>query len=561
MRRTLALARTLMDSVPKGRKLFIYAVLLATLASSSSVALMGVSAWLLSFAAMAPPVLYLQPAAVGVRAFAISRGVFRYVERIVGHDLALRMQSALRLRVYDKLSATTLIGRRRGDLLTRVVADVEAINDLVVRVVIPFLSAGLVVVATTVMFAVLNWPTAIALLLTAVLAGVELPLWTQRASLAVDEAAVPTRGRLADGVRELARTSTDLVAYGADDAALQKLLAVDDELREQEARGAWIRGIATAGQLVAAGIAVLAALYFGTQALGAGALDQRMLAVLVLTPLALHVVLGTFAQAAQTYTRARSSLDRISEVLEAEPVGTGDVIPGDGDPGLVFDGVTIGWPVPGGDAAVVQEDVSLTVAPGERVALVGQSGVGKTTVAATAMGLIPPLAGHVERGGRVGYLEQDAHIFATTVAENVKIGDKDATDDDVTVALAKAGLPMDPERRIGESGTTLSGGERRRLALARLLVGQRDLIILDEPTEHLDRETATALMEDVWAAFEDHPVLVITHDPDVVERCTRVVRLVPEGAPARRHAEPIVRNERWGEVNEPGNDEVPPQPI
>jgi len=292
MRRTLTLAVTLMDAVPKGRRRFLWAVLLAMLASSSSVALMGVSAWLLSFAAMAPPVLYLQPAAVLVRAFAISRAVFRYVERLFGHDLALRMQSALRIRVYDKLAATTLIGRRRGDLLTRVIADAAAINDLVVRVVIPFASAALVVLATTVMFAVFNWPTALFLLLTAVLAGVVLPMWTQRASLAVDTAAVPTRGRLADGVRELARTSTDLVAYGAGDATLERLLAVDDELREQEARGAWIRGIATGGQLVAAGIAVLAALFFGTQALEAGALDPRMLAVLVLTPLAMHEVLG-----------------------------------------------------------------------------------------------------------------------------------------------------------------------------------------------------------------------------------------------------------------------------
>ncbi|MFD0867474.1 ABC transporter transmembrane domain-containing protein, partial [Tessaracoccus lubricantis] len=242
-RPVVALARDLMDEVPKGRRRFLLAVLLAMLASSSSVALLGVSAWLLSFAAMAPPVLYLQPAAVGVRAFAISRGVFRYVERIVGHDLALRMQTALRVRVYERLAATTLIGRRRGDLLTRVVADVTAIQDLVVRVVIPFVSAAVVVVGTTAMFAVFNWPTALALLVTALLAGVVLPWWTQRASLAVDLAAGPARGRLADGVREVARTSTDLVAYGADGAALERLLEVDDELRRLEARGAWIRGI------------------------------------------------------------------------------------------------------------------------------------------------------------------------------------------------------------------------------------------------------------------------------------------------------------------------------
>ena len=521
MRNVLTMARDLLDAVPKGRRRFLLAVLLATLASSSSVALMGVSAWLLSFAAMAPPVLYLQPAAVGVRAFAISRGVFRYVERLVGHDVALRMQTALRVRVYDKLSATTLIGRRRGDLLTRVVSDVAAIQDLVVRVVIPFVSAAIVVVAASIGFAVLEWRAALALFVTAVLAGVVLPLWTQRLSLEADLAATPTRGRLADGVRELSRTATDLVAYGADEAELDKLLAIDDNLRRIEARGAWIRGVATGGQLLAAGVAVLASLYFGTQAVEAGALDPRFLAVLALTPLALHEVLSTFAQAAQTYTRSRSALGRLGEVLEAEPVGTGDVQPGDGAPGLTLDGVTLGWP---GHAPIL-DGVSLAVAPGERVALVGPSGVGKTTLAATAMGLIPPVAGSVERGGRVGYLEQDAHIFATTVAENVRIGDKDADDDAVADALQRAGLPMPLDRMIGEAGTTLSGGERRRLALARLLVGERDLIILDEPTEHLDRETADALMDDVWRAFDGHPVLVITHDPEVMAASTRVVRL------------------------------------
>ena len=511
--------RDLVASVPKARSRFALAVLFATLASGSSVALMGVSAWLISFAAMAPPVLYLQPAAVGVRAFGISRGVFRYVERLVGHDVALRLQGALRVRIYEKLSGTTLIGRRRGDLLTRVVADVAAVQDLVVRVVIPVASASAVVALTTVLLAVLNWPSALALLATAILAGAVLPLWTQALSLDADTAAVPTRGRLADGVRELSRTTADLVAYGAQAPTLTRLLAVDDELRAQEARGAWIRGVATGGQVAAAGIAVGAALWFGTAAVSAGELDPRFLAVLALTPLALHEVLSTFAQAAQTHTRARSALDRLGEVLAEPPVGRGDAVPGEGgEPGLELRGVAVGWP----GAGTVQQGLELSVAPGEQVAVVGASGTGKTTLAATVMGLIPPLAGEVRRGGRVGYLAQDAHIFATTVAENVRIGNRDATDDDIRTALARAGLALDPGRRIGEAGTTLSGGERRRLAMSRLLVGHPDLVILDEPTEHLDRATATALMDDVWREFADLPLLVLTHDPEVVARCTRI---------------------------------------
>lgn len=519
MRRLLS---ELLEAISHGRRRFVLAILLASLASASSVALMGVSAWLISFAALAPPVLYLQPAAVGVRAFGIARGAFRYVERVVGHDVAIRMQAALRVRLYDKLSGTTLIGRRRGDLLTRVVADATAIQDLVVRVIIPFASASVVVIGTTIMLGVFDVPTAAVLLASAALAGVALPLWTQHMSLLADEAAVPTRGRLADGVRELALNSTDLLAYGADGPELDRLLAIDDQLRQQESRAAWVRGVATGAQVLAAGIAVLAALYFGTSAVASGALDARFLAVLVLTPLALHEVLATFTQAAQTYTRSKAALGRIADLLEAEPVGSGDVTAGeDGPPGLELAGAGLGWPGSG----PVLEDISFTLGGRERVALVGPSGSGKTTIAATAMGLIPPLAGRVRRAGRVGYLAQDAHIFATTVAENVRIGGREADAEAVDDALRRAGLPIDPERLIGEAGTTLSGGERRRLALARLLVGHPELVILDEPTEHLDHETAEALMRDVWDGFADLPLLVITHDPEVIAACDRVIRL------------------------------------
>lgn len=519
---TMRLLRELLAAVPDGRWRLIAATLLAAAASGASVALMGVAGWLLSRAAEMPPVLYLQAAAVGVRFFGISRGVFRYVERLVGHDVALRMQGALRLRTYSKLAGTTLIGRRRGDLLVRVIADVEAILDLVVRVIIPFCSASLVIVGTSLMIGRFSPGVALVLFATAVLAGVVLPWFAQRLSMRMDEDAVPARGRLADDIHQLSRASTDIVAYGAAEHYLKRMLDTDAELRRIEARSAWVRGLATAGQIVAAGIAVVSAILIGGAEVASGALPPVMMAVLVLTPLAMHEVLATLTQAAQTHTRAKAALVRLADVLDAPPVGRGDADQTPANrPGLELVGVTAGWP---GSRPVV-EDFSLSVAPGERVALVGASGIGKTTIAATIMGLIPPIAGEITASGRVGYLAQDAHIFATTVTENVLIGNKDATPSEIDDALARAGLPIERARVLGEAGSTLSGGEARRLALARVLVGERDLWILDEPTEHLDQETASALMRDVWAAAGDQPVLVITHDADVVASCDRVVRL------------------------------------
>jgi len=223
-----------------------------------------------------------------------------------------------------------------------------------------------------------------------------------------------------------------------------------------------------AGQVLAAGIAVVAALVIGGDAVAAGELAPRLLAVLVLTPLAMHEVLNNFTQAAQTLTRARAALGRVVDLLAERPVGRGDTDPtAPAVAGVEFTGVDAGWP----GAEPVVRGFDLTVGEGEKVALVGASGIGKTTLAATAMGLIEPMAGEVT-SGRVGYLAQDAHIFATTIAENVRIGNKDATDVQVASALERAGLTIDPGRIVGEYGATLSGGEARRVALARVLVGE-----------------------------------------------------------------------------------------
>lgn len=513
MRRLL---RDLLRDVPGSWWRLPFAILLAACASAASIALMGVSAWLLSRAAEHPPIMYLNVAVVGVRFFGISRGVFRYTERLVGHDLALRLQGALRLRTYRSLARTTLLGRRRGDLLTRVVADVEAINDLVVRVVLPAASASVIILGTSAMLARFSPASAAVLLVSALLAGGVVPVLAQRATLAADRRAVNARGRLANATRELALGAADLVAYDAEGGYVDRLLSVDAELTAIERRSAWVRGVATAAQILAAGLAVVAAVWIGGNAVATGSLKPRLLAVLVLVPLALHEVLADLTKAATTFTRAAEALRRVREVLDAPPVGSGDreAVTLSGEPGIDLHHVTIGWPT---HPALATVDAH--IGPGERLAVVGPSGIGKTTLAATVLGLIPPQAGDVDVRGSVGYLAQDAHVFATTVAENIRLANKDASDDEIQTALTAAGLALDPQRLLGEGGRNLSGGEARRLALARLLVGRHDVWILDEPTEHLDEATASAVMSDVWSAIADAPTLVITHDERLAAQC------------------------------------------
>jgi len=501
----------------------VLAVLLAGAASGAAIALMGVSAWLISKAAQHPPYLELSVAAVGVRFFGISRGVFRYLERVMGHEVALSMQSALRLKTYQALSKTTLLGRRQGDLLVRVVSDVGAIEDIIVRIVQPFLSAALVVLGVCAMLARFSIGASLAVLVSALIGGIIVPWLTQRFSLRADEQAVPLRGDLGMVTHDLARNAMDLAAYGAKDRFLARMEVVDNAMRRAEDRIAWAKGIGAGLQTLASGIGFIGGLWLGSIAIANGSMGERLLAVLVLVPLALHEVFASFAQAAQTGTRARVALTRVTAIVDAPPIGQGDVETRDPteQPTLHCKNLTIGWP----NYEPVATDLDLDLLPGQAVAIMGPSGVGKTTLAATIMGLIPPVSGDLTTTGKIGYLAQDAHIFTTTIAENVKIGNKDATDDQVLAALREAGLDMPLDREVGEMGAGLSGGEARRLALARLFAGDYRLLILDEPTEHLDRETAESLMTEILASVNHRPTLIISHDESIASRCNQTLHM------------------------------------
>jgi thiol reductant ABC exporter CydC subunit len=519
-------------------------------AAGASVGLMATAAWLISRAALHPPVLHLMVAIVAVRAFGISRGVLRYVERLAGHDAALRALGALRVRLFtelERLAPAGLAAYRRADLVQRMVSDVDAVLDMLTRVVLPYAVALLVGAGSVALVGALSPAAGIALAAGLIVVGVLVPLLQRSAARRADGRLAPLRGDLATGTVDLLHGLDDLVAYGADQSRLDRIAEVDGRLRRTEQRSAAMAGASAAVTALTTGACLLTGLIAGAVAVRAGTLSGELLAVIVLTPLAVFEAAAGLPAAAQRFAGARAALGRLAEVFGtpspvAEPVVPADVP--DGPHTLRLENVSAAWE-PG---RTVVRGFDLDLPPGRRVALVGPSGSGKSTVAALLVRWLDPVAGRITLDGVdlreippekvrriVGYLPEDAYLFDTTIEENLRIGRRDASAAQLRMALEAArladwvdSLPQGPATPVGEHGMRLSGGQRRRLALARALLADFQVLILDEPTEHLDDDTAAALTRDLLTAAGGRTVLLITHRTDGLSDVDGVVAL---GAP------------------------------
>ena len=526
------------------RARFALAVLLGTLALGCAVALAAVSAWLIARASQMPPVLTLSVATVGVRAFGVGRGVLRYVERLVSHDLALSGMSRLRTALYEHLAsgrAGAVLAVRRGDLLARVGADVDAVGDLVVRGLLPAAVATTLGVATTTAMALVFPPAGIALGVCLVLAGVVAPWFADRGARTAERLGTRARADVTAEALALLDDAGPLTVAGRVPERLAALRAADLRARAAVDAGAGPTALAAGLGQLAMGLAVLAALVTGVPAVGDGRLDPVLLAVVVLTPLAAFEATSVLPQAAVQVHRSRAAAARILALLDAADAPDADVraagvAPERSDeraPQLVADGLVVGWP--GGPDLLT---VDLDVRPGRLVAVVGPSGTGKTTLLLTLTGLLAPHAGSVTVDGdtpapgrTTALTAEDAHVFGTSVLENLRVARGDVDEADARAALEDVGLgpwladlPDGLATPLGPDGRTLSGGERRRLLLARALLSPAPFLLLDEPTEHLDTTGADEVLH-LLRARTDRGVLVVTHRLSGLDVADEVIRL------------------------------------
>ncbi|GHA97838.1 MULTISPECIES: thiol reductant ABC exporter subunit CydD [Streptomyces] len=510
------------------------ALLLGSLAVGSSVGLMAVSGWLISRASEQPPVLYLMVAVTATRAFGTGRAVFRYAERLVSHDAVLRMLAELRVAVYrglERIAPAGLRTTRRGDLLSRLVSDVDALQDYWLRWLLP---AGTALAVGTAAVGFTGWllPEAGAVLAVGLLlAGVGVPLVSGACARHAERRLAPARSALAVRVADLLAGTAELTVAGALPARKELVRGADAALTRIASRAATATALGGGLSALLCGLTVVGAAAVALPAVYDGRLAGVELAVVVLTPLAAFEAVTGLPLAVQYRQRIKRSAERVYEVLDApvpvrEPVTPAET-PGTPFP-LVVRGLSARYEGAGHDALA---SVDLTLTAGKRVAVVGPSGSGKTTLAQGLLRFLDAREGTYRLGGVeasaldgdtvrtfVGLCAQDAHVFDSSIRENLRLARTGATDDELRDALAGArllswvqSLPDGLDTPVGEHGARLSGGQRQRLALARALLADFPVLVLDEPAEHLDLATADALTADLLAATRGRTTVLITH--------------------------------------------------
>jgi len=539
--RVLRLARPM-------RRHLLFAALAGAAATGCGVALLGVSGFLLARASQHPNIVAITAAVVAVRAFSVGRGVFRYAERLAAHETAFRVLADMRVTIYrrlERLAPAGLRAFRSGDLLARLISDVDSTQDLFIRGIAPPLAAALVGAGAAAVGLLVLAPAGGVLAAGLVLGAVAVPCVAAVADRSARRRISPARGELAASMSNLLAGSADLHAFGAERVGLARIAAADADLSRLARTSATAAGLGTGLASLAAGLTLWGVLVLGVAAVGSGALSRVPLAVLVLTALAAFEAVNPLTAAALQLGRARTSARRICAVIDApEPV------PEPRSPrqppvppvSVTLRAASVRYEP---DGPLALDGVDLDLAPGRRVALVGPSGAGKSTIAAVLLRFCGLTAGTATLCGHdlgtfaaddvrrlIGGCPQDPHIFDTTIAENLRLARPQATDGELAETAARVrlmpwirSLPLGFQTPVGAHGAAISGGERQRIALARAILADPAVLILDEPTASLEPAQRRALTADLLSVTAGRSALLITHELDVLDQVDEIVVL------------------------------------
>jgi thiol reductant ABC exporter CydC subunit len=501
-----------------------FASLLSGLSLGAAVGLLGTSAWLISMASTRPPILVLEVAIVGVRFFGLSRGVLKYSSRIVEHDAALKIQTSLRIKVYENLAniaPNAFTKLKRGALLSQIVGDIEVAQDLWLRILSPWFAALISGVSG---IGIIYWLSphagnAIALIFLIALALV--PFLGSLNSLGLESRS--HESGLFSQVMQITESTPEALIFNYQSSLLENLTLEEDSIAYIENKSAAKSGIASFAHFIFLGLATFAGLYFASSEFRNGHLAGVNVAVIVLLPLVIFegisALPAAFANFFATISAAKNVRDLTRDVISEEaktlnPIATevriefNDVVP-------VIDGITL-------------PHITASVEKGETLIISGRSGAGKSSLTNALLGFLPFTGEILINGEKLAArhtslfstLLQDDYLFTTSIRENLKIGNPKATDRDISqmLEIVELGdlvnkLPDGLDTHIGAMGYNFSGGEKQRLKLARLLLRNTPVFILDEPFEFLDAHQVDRISKKVAHVLHGKTVLIISHLP------------------------------------------------
>ncbi len=533
MREVLALVRLPRTALAVG---------LGALTVLCGAALLATSGALITGAAQRPStLLVLMPLITGVRAFGVARAALRYAERLVTHDVTLRLVAGIRARLLERLvplAPAALTGARGGELLSRVRADVDELQGVVARLVVP---AGVAVVAggaAVGLTALVSPASAVVLAVLLLVLGVAVPAAAARAGRRAAVAAARADADVTADTLDLVRGLAD---HLTGDGGVTALRALDGHLaRQEEAERAAARlaALTTACREAVPGVGLVAALWLVGQDVASGATDPLLLAACALGVLGAFEAVGGLGAAWSTAGGIRVAAGRVRALGDLRPAVTDPDTPSPLPPGsaLRLEGVTLTYP---GSPRPAVCGLDLVVEDGAKVALTGPSGAGKSSVLALALRAYDPDTGRVTLGGtdlrrlaladvrsRTAWAPQTPQVLAGSLAANLRLGRPGAPDDELAAALDDVALgplldSVGLDGWLGDSGERLSAGERARVALARALLSPADVLLLDEPTAHLDPELSARVLG--LLAEQRRTVLLVTHDAAALDGRWRVV--------------------------------------
>jgi len=526
------------------------AILLGCATVASNMGLLGMAAYLIAAAALKPLLILLTLPIYIVRFMSVSRAVARYAERLVAHDVTFQLLAVLRTRVYARLAPLAparLLAYRSGDVLTRLVGDVEELQNLYLGVVAPLVVAVAITALTTSLFALFSRTLAWAALAFLVAAGAGVPLLAGVLSRGLGRRQLTARAALHTEIVDGLQGVQDVLACGHPDRYRRGVATLDSALARVQRRVALIGGTRQAVHDLLMNLAMWTLLVLAIPLVAARTIDGVYLGFLALVILASFEAVQPLGPAFQSLGRSLAAGGRIFEVIDAAPVVTDPAapLPAPTGAGLDVDGVVFSYQGDDDDDDAALRGITFSLCPGRRIAIVGPSGSGKSTIVRLIARAWDPARGTIRLGGAdlrryrlddlraaVGVVAQDTYIFTDTVRGNLLLARPDATDGDLARALEQAqladfvrGLPEGLDTWVGEHGLRLSGGERQRLAIARALLKDAPLLILDEATANLDPLTERAVLDALDALMQGRTVLLITHRLVALDRMDEILVL------------------------------------